>query len=313
MTIVGSTPPSSELSSSSSPPGSPVGEPAPGARVERPILAGFLIALSSSGFAAMGAGVRSLGDRIPATQVAFWRNFVGFLLVAAIMVVLRRRPRPRDRRGLFVRTIVGCFALVCSFEAISRAGLAMAVVLNNTSPLWVALLAPIILRERLTVRSVAAILVGFVGVLLLVGPGTAGLSLGVVLGLVSGFGAGIAYVMLRRLAATDDPFTVVVIFSGTSSLLLSPFLLVAPVWPSSWLDLVLVIGVGVGGTIGQLAMTAAFRHAGAAAVAGSKPVTVALASIFAVFVFGEILSARDVAGGVLVVAAAVYGLLWARR
>lgn len=179
------------------------------------------------------------------------------------------------------------------------------VMLLKTAPLWVAVLSPWIVRERPGSRVWFALAVGMLGVVVRYGGSLEGEQVGVLLSLVSGLLAAFAYLSLRSLARTDDALTIVTVFS--IFLLVAPLPFMGPAlsgftsWSTqSWLLLALI---GPAATLGQLALTAAYRAGSAAAVTIAGLSEIAMALAFSVVVFDEIPTAVAFIGGSLAVGA----------
>ncbi len=180
-----------------------------------------------------------------------------------------------------------------------------AVMLLKTSPLWVAVLSPWIVKEVPGRRVWIALGVGLIGCGLRFGFSGAGEEAGVLLSLLSGLLAALAYLALRALSRTDDPLTVVVVFSGFLTLAPLPFMGDAlqsyTGWsPKVWL---LLAAIGISGTVGQLALTGAYRAGSAAAVTIAGLSEIAMAMGYSLGVFGEAPTVAAFAGGLLAVGA----------
>jgi drug/metabolite transporter (DMT)-like permease len=215
---------------------------------------------------------------------------------------------------MLARIVAGTLSLTCYYGAIGGlasdgAGeLATANLLLKTAPVWVALGSRVFLGERGTPRTWLALVLGIAGAGLALAGGkdVAGGRGTVVLGLLSGVCAASAYLSVRKLAAKEEPLTVVAFFSLGAAVLTAPFAAVhlahAPAPPTSR-ELGLMVGAGLSGTVAQVLMTHAYRHARAtvAAVAGLAEVGFALLASF--IIFHESPTTAALAGGGLAVAA----------
>jgi drug/metabolite transporter (DMT)-like permease len=180
-----------------------------------------------------------------------------------------------------------------------------AVMLLKTAPLWVAVLSPWVVRERPGSRVWLALAVGMLGVVVRYGGSLEGEQVGVLLSLLSGLLAGFAYLSLRALARTDDALTIVTLFSVFLLVAPLPFMGSALAGFSSWsVQSWLLLGlIGPAATLGQLALTAAYRAGSAAAVTVSGLSEIAMALGFSVLVFDEIPTLVAFVGGSLAVGA----------
>lgn len=276
----------------------------------------MLILLASLAFAALSATIKGVADQTGLAAPILARGLVG-LVVGLTLLRLRRRPlRPRGWSMLTLRCAAGTVAMACYYWSFVPGGgatdLFTAAVLLKTAPLWVALLAPLVVHEHPDRWVWGALALGFAGVALRYGLSLEGERAGVLAALLAGLLAALAYLALRGLARTDDPLTVVTAFSICLTLAPLPFLGDAPVawraWSAStWALLALA---GALGTVGQLLLTAAYRWHSAAAVTVGGLSEVAIALGFSVLLFGERPSAGGLVGGLL---ALVAGVLAAAR
>lgn len=249
------------------------------------VVAGFL-------FAVMGVLVKIGAGYFSSAELVFYRSFVGLLVIGAIVSHQRLPLTTPHWRTHILRSVSGFVALMLFFYSITMLPLATAVTLNYTSPLFLVLLAVPLLKERVTLLLVLAVVIGFFGVALVLRPTlhvqhfAAGL-----LGLASGLLSGIAYLNVRQLGRLGEPEWRVVFY----------FTLASCVGAGAWmmlgafhaLDLVhglLLLGLGGTATMAQLAMTRAYREGETLAVGSLAYTTVVFASLLGLVVWREILS-----------------------
>jgi S-adenosylmethionine uptake transporter len=280
---------------------------------ERPARAFAFAIAASLAFAAMGAFVKALGHSVGTAETVCARGIVGSVVLFGLHALIRQPPRLSAWGVMIVRIIAGTLSLTCYYGAISGLAsdgpgeLATANLLLKTAPVWVALGSRVILGERGTPRTWLAVALGIGGAALAFAGGdhVAGGRGTVVLGLLSGVCAAAAYLSVRKLAAKEEPLTVVAYFSLGAAVLSAPFAVVhlrTAAWPGAR-EIGCLVGAGLAGTLAQVLMTHAYRHARAtiAAVAGLAEVGFALLASF--IIFGEDPSGLALAGGGLAVAA----------
>jgi drug/metabolite transporter (DMT)-like permease len=267
-------------------------------------------------FACMGVCVKLGSMQFAAAELVFWRGFIATLLIGGY-VLARRLPlaTPHIRTHL-TRGIAGFVSLVMYFYAISMIPLAAAVTLNYTSPIFLALLLALWLREPVRRGFYAALLAGFVGVVFLLQPTLERDQwLGAVFGLGSGIISSIAYLNVRKLGELGEPeWRTVFYFSALSALGGLPWLLSAS--PFHAIDLrgwLLLLGVGGFGVLAQLCMTAAYKHGKTLVSASLAYSTVIFSSAFGMLLWGETLPWQGWAGVVLIVGAGVLATMLSRR
>lgn len=282
--------------------------PAPGLRPARALL---LILLASCSFAGLSASVKAFLQVAPEAGLGppvFARGAFGLAACVAWALAGRRSLLPRNKAALTARCVIGALAMLCYYLAIGPFGaeLGTAVMLLKTSPLWVALLSPVLLREPSGPRTWLGLVLGLCGLLCVSGL-PQGERTGVLLCLVAGVLSGLAYLSLRGLAATDEAPVVVFAFSAVLALGALPFLGAVPAgwaaWPASAWALLLLAGVL--GTAGQLFLTAAYRFGTASAVTLGGLSEVALATLASVLLFGQRPALLALVGGALAMTAGV--------
>ncbi|MBI5791397.1 MAG: DMT family transporter [Rhodocyclales bacterium] len=267
-------------------------------------------------FACMGVCVKLGAAQFSAAELVFWRGFIATLLIGSY-VVLRRLPlaTPHARTHV-VRGLSGFVSLVMYFYAISMIPLAAAVTLNYTSPLFLALLLALWVKEPVRRGFYAVLAVGFVGVIFLLQPTLARDQwLGALFGLGSGIISSVAYLNVRRLGELGEPeWRTVFYFSAMATLGGLPWLLTAS--PFHAIDLrgwLLLLGVGGFGLLAQLCMTAAYKRGKTLASASLAYSTVVFSSAFGMLLWGETLPWVGWAGVVMIVASGLFATVLSRR
>jgi|SRR5918999_817755 DME family drug/metabolite transporter len=253
--------------------------------------------------------VREL-DELPEQVVVFYRVSLAAAAIGAVLVLIRRtdlmRPPPRPLLSLGVLLAVHW---VLFFAAINETSVASAVLVTYTAPVFMAMLSPLVLGERLTRVTVAALGVSLAGTALIAlssgedsGDVTAH---GVALALGAAVTMAFLIVLLKRFSAGTDPVTVVFYESLVATAVLLPFGLFQSYEVSAGDAAYLaILGVVLSGVVGIVYVTA--LRAVAATTAGilayMEPVSAAL---LAALVLGEALTAGVIAGGAAIVAAGV--------
>ncbi len=255
-------------------------------------------------FACMGVCVKLGSLQFSAAELVFWRGFIATLIIGGYVAVRRLPLATPHARTHATRGLAGFVSLVMYFQAISLIPLAAAVTLNYTSPLFLALLLALWLKEPVRCGLYAVLAVGFVGVILLLQPTLGGEQwLGAAYGLGSGIIASIAYLNVRRLGELGEPeWRTVFYFSAMSALGGLPWMLVAS--PFHAIDLggwMLLVGVGGFGVLAQLCMTAAYKRGKTLVSASLAYSTVVFSSAFGVLLWDEVLPWLAWAGVLLIV------------
>ncbi len=265
-------------------------------------------------FACMGVCVKLGSGMFSTGELVFYRGFIGFVLMAIVMLGRGIAWRTPHWRAQITRGISGTAALMCYFYALGHLPLATAVTLNYTSPIFVALLLAFWFGERIRWPLALAVLIGFGGVILLLRPTLQPEQwLGAAAGLGSGAVASIAYVSVRELGRLGEPEPRTVLwFSALTSLIGLPWALGGE--PLHQIDLRgagILLGVGFFGGCAQLAMTRSYRYGKTLVSANLAYSTVIFSSLFGVLFWAEGMPASAwmavgliIASGVLISVAA---------
>lgn len=266
--------------------------------------------LAALGFALMGALVKLGATKFSSSELVFYRSLFGLFTVYLYMRTQKVSMATPVLFKQLSRALVGFASLVLFFYAIAKLPLATAITLNYTSPLFLAILSPLLLKEPLKKTLLFALVIGFAGVSLLLKPSlTSGNGLAASLGLLSGLGAAWAYVHVKQLGQLQEPDTRTVFYCTlVSTLIAGAWLLLAsqlrfinginPLLLTgfhrlSWQDMLLLVGLGATATVAQLAMTRAYRTGDTLVVASLAYSTVVLASLLGVVCWGEHLGLND--------------------
>ncbi len=179
----------------------------------------FYMILSTLSFAAMGGFVKALSHELPSLEVVFFRNIFG---VAIISYSLYRSPM-KEKGGkpwlLLFRGTIGFIALLAYFNNMANLPLGTAVTFNKTSPLYLAFFAWIFLGEKLPRTALLALIFGFTGIVLIAKPeGILSLDRDIMLGILSGIGAALAYTSIRELKNHYDVRTIALSFMAVGTI-----------------------------------------------------------------------------------------------
>jgi drug/metabolite transporter (DMT)-like permease len=277
--------------------------------VPRHTLGSLLIAGCALTWGLIGIIVREV--ELPALTIVFFRVALSAGCIALVLLVAGRRdllrPPPPVVYGLGVMLAIH-WSLY--FGAIKETSVASAVLITYAAPIFMAMLAPVMIREHVPAVSVAALAVSVGGILAITlsgGSGDEGVrALGVVLAVLAAITYAFLIVALKRWAADVHPMTLVTYQEGTSTLVLSPALLFASYGELGAADIgyLLVLGIVLTGLTGVIYVGALkwVPATTAGILAYMEPVS---AAVLAALILDEALTAAVIAGGAAIVAAGV--------
>ena len=273
---------------------------------------------SALSFSLMGVCVKALGGRIPVVEVVLARSLVSLLLSVAMLRQAGLNPWGQRRWLLVLRGLIGTAALFCVFAALAQLPLAAATVLQYLHPTFTALLAWLLLRERVGPRVLLAALLGWLAVILLSSPaellGLRGAPLplaGVLLALAGALLSACAYVSVRALGRSEHPLVIVFYFPlvGLAVTLLP--VLIDPVLPTA-AECLALVGVGLFTQLGQIGITKGLLGMPAARATAMSYGQVPLAALWGWCLFHEQLDPDTALAAGLVLAATLLTLRRAR-
>ena len=235
----------------------------------RPLLALVLRLLAVAVLATMLMMVKyTVGSGVAFIEVMFWRQIWTVPLIAGWLALHGQTRRLKtDRLGSHgLRAFYGTTGMLMTFGAPVLLPLAEATTLGFTTPLFAVLLSAFVLREKVGRYRWLAVLLGFLGVLVIARPGQAHIPpFGAAVGLGGGFMVALISIQIRDLARTEEPLTIVFWFAALSAPVLALGLPLVMTAHSPW-QWLLLTAIGFAGCLGQLLLTAALRYGQVASV-----------------------------------------------
>ncbi|MGB9092715.1 MAG: DMT family transporter [Gallionella sp.] len=261
-------------------------------------------------FGCMGVFVKLGAPYFSHIEMVFYRSFFGLLIISAIMRTQRVSMVTHHWRAHLWRGISGTLALALFFYCITMLPLATAVTLNYTSPLFLTVLTMVIYKDKFNLPMTIAIGTGFCGVVLLLHPSIQRDQLLTgLLGLISGFLAGIAYINVKQLGILGEPAArTVFYFTLIATVSTGVWMLFNIAHPVTLRGFGILLGMGSTATFAQLAMTQAYRTGNTLVVGSLAYSTIVFASVFGMLLWKEVLPLDSWLGMALIIAGGVLSL-----
>ena len=274
------------------------------------------IVASAFGFALMALFVRLCDDCGPAVnsfQKSFFRNLVALTVAAAAFARTQNGargaplPSPGAWLPLLLRSTLGTVGIFANFYALSHVPIAEGQTLNKTAPFFTVLFAWLFLGERMAWRQGAVLALAFFGVVLIAKPGFAGAeAFPLAIGLLGGVCAGGAYTCVRALRRhVVAPAFIVLFFSAFSCLASVPFMLAA-FDPMTGLQILVLLGAGMGAAIGQFGITLAYGYAAPREIAVFDYTNILFTAALGWLCFGQLPDVLSIAGFAVILSAAFF-------
>jgi drug/metabolite transporter (DMT)-like permease len=284
-----------------------------GASVLRGIL---LMVLSVFLFSSMDAVIKWASSDYPTGQIVFFRNFLAFV---PVFLFLWHTGTPMPLRttrigGHLVRGLVGVVSMSLFFLALGLLPLADTMALGMSGPIFLTALSVPMLRERVGLRRWSAVIVGFLGVLVMVRPGSGVFQPAALIALGGAFFYALAMVSIRHLSRTEPATTIVfyfTVFAALVGLLTWPLGALAPASLGAWArpDLegwIVLVSIGLIGGTAQLTMTYAFKLAPVAVIAPFEYGAIVIGVAYGFAIWNEVPDPYVLVGAAIVIASGLY-------
>jgi len=270
---------------------------APQAAIAWMVLAGLC-------FSATGVFVKLSGEHVIVWTVIFGRSAVIAVMTFILSKIQKVSLSFKDPKWLISRCITGFSAMACYFYAIPLIPLTTAVVLQWTSPLFVALFSGYLIKEKVSPFLFVCIGIAFTGTVLIISPSFKAVEINALYALASGILSALAYLSIRELRSTASSESVVFWFAIFCVIVSLPLSAKELTTLSSY-EIQVLVAVGITAGVGQIGMTRAFHAAKAAYIGAFSYSTVVVSWIYGFFIFDEVLSFWDMLGTLLIVGSGI--------
>lgn len=266
----------------------------------------LILLVAAAGFSIMSMLIKLLGSTVHVTQIVLIRQLVifGIMLPGIISAFPHSLHTSRPFLQL-TRVAVALVAMMAGFTAVINMPLADATAIGFAKGFFVTIFAILILNEVVGIRRWSALIIGFIGVLIMLRPGGSEFSIYGVYALIGAAAAGMVMVIIRLLSRTEKPATILLYQAVGVALVM-----IAPAWyywqtPTA-LEWGLMILVGCTGWISQLANIHAYKLGEASLITPIEYTRLIYATIIGVLVFGDFPDSATIIGALVVVSASAY-------
>jgi drug/metabolite transporter (DMT)-like permease len=254
----------------------------------------------------MNMFVKLIGPEYHALEAAFFRNVIAAVLVIPFVLATGGVGALKTKRplGHALRAVFGLGSNALCFYAYQRIALSNGMAITMSVPIFAALLAIPLLGEKVGWHRWSAIVIGFVGVVIALDPRGA-IQEGSLYALAGTLCWAMVVILVKKLSATESPYTIVFYYMITGALIATcflPWIWVTPT-PRVW---ALYLATGVVGAIGQICMTFAMKLAPASVAAPFEYTQIAWAVLFDLALWGVAPSVATLTGATIVIATGLY-------
>ena len=266
---------------------------------------GYMVC-SAAMFACMAVMIRLASSQLHAFEIAFFRNFFGFVFALPLLMHHGMGILKTDKLSLYVgRCLIGIVSMLCGFYAIVHLPLAKAVTISYSTPLFVTILAVLFLGEMVRLRRWTAVGLGFIGVLVIMRPGADTFDANTLVALTAAVLSAIVAISIKVLSRTEKPDAIVL----WTTMLWVPLSLVPALfvwtWPTGW-TWAWIVAAGFFGTAGHMFWTRALKRGDASMLTPISFMQVPIVAVLAWWLFDETVTAWTAVGAAIIFVANAY-------
>lgn len=271
----------------------------------------FYMIFSVIAFSLMTAVVKYLND-FSAYQIVFFRSIGTLFFTIPLIIKNKVKLFGNNKKLLFIRGVSGVISLTCFFESLNYLSVGTAVSIRYTSPIFAAIFALILLKEKVKPIQWFLFLLAFTGVIIIKGFGGDVNSIGLFLIILSAVFLGLIFVIIRKIKNTEHHLIIINYF------MMMAFLFGGIMSINNWktpnqIEWLLLLSLGVFGYVGQLYMTKALQSHETNVIAPLKYLEVVFMIIIGTFWFGEIYNLWTLLGIFLILTGLVYNIYLKRK
>ena len=257
--------------------------------------------LSICGFSLMDIIVK-WSVNYPIGQILFFRGFFGIIFYLFVIPKNRLHNFYQTKRlGLhLLRCISGLIAIVAIFVALRKLPLATVVSISFAAPIFTTILSIFLLSEKVGIYRWLAVLVGFIGILIITEPGISELNIYYIFPIIFCFGLSYVAITLRQLSSTEPVWLISLFFSLAITLL--SLLTIPSGWVMPSLNHFMILSlIGIFGGVSNLWLSQSYKYSEVSLVTPLKYLALVFAIIFGYFIWGEVPTTKTLAGAFLVI------------
>ena len=266
----------------------------------------FYFLISVIFFSVMEILVKFLSSSYPIGELVFFRGFFGLLPIIFIMPkknFFQNFKTKKIKLHIF-RTITGCFALISIFFSLKYLPLADAISITFAAPIFATIFSIFFLKEIVGKKRWFAVLIGFLGILIILKPGTSLFSIYSIFPILFCVGFAASASLIRILSKTDKNYLISFYYTAgltLVSLFLDPLSWKIPLFK----DCLLLISIGIIGSLGNIIITEAYRKSEISLITPIKYLNLIFAIVFGYFLFNEVPEYSTLIGSVFIIVSTV--------
>ena len=257
-------------------------------------------------FVLMSVCIKATGDHIPLFQVVFFRNFFALIPLFFVIYFLKLKLSTINKYPLHLgRAVIGITAMSLFFISIRYVPLVEMQTISFSSVFFISILSVFFLGEKIGYRRIIAVIVGFIGVIIILNPGSAIFSNYSFLPLIASFFLSIAVIFLKKILLTNNNILSVWIFTAFCTVISLFFYDDTWIWPQNY-DLIFMVASGFLGFVAQICLTKSFQMADASLLAPLDFSSVIWSFLIGYIFFQEFITLNVLFGGLIIIMSVSY-------
>jgi len=275
--------------------------------VKNKFLTVALLAIGATFFGSfMGAGVKLLSDDLHPIIICFYRCLMGLIIITPFVTRNNFQAlKTTNMRLQIFRALINIISMICWFSAIGMMHFEKATALGFTTPLFTTILAVLVLGEVIRFHRTAALLLGFIGILIIIRPGYVPFEFGTILMLIASFSFSFVLIFVKKLSASDTSLTIIfyhLLYMTPVFFVLSLFY-----WQTVTLDQFIIFSMmGASGLLSHWCLAQAFKLSDTTFVMPLQFTKLIWASLIGLFIFAEQPDIWTWVGGIIIFISVVY-------
>ena len=257
-------------------------------------------------FSIMLIFIRKASENLHILEVVFFRNLLAFFVMLPILkstglVAIKMN----NTKLFFVRGFFGAIGMLAGFTCLTLIPLAQATAISFAQPIFITIGATIFLGEIIKVRRIVAIVIGFIGMLIIVQPGVNSFSFGIMLAIIAALAHSLNALIVKKLTLTDTPQAIIM----WMVIILIPITLIPALvvweWPSfeTWLYL---WGIAIVGSLAHFLWTKSYSMADITSLQPIEFIKLPIIALLGWIIFSEIPGTWTWVGGLIIFISTIY-------
>ena len=252
-----------------------------------------------------GILVKKVGTDVTVITTLFYRFLfsVPLLLIFAIVARKSQFLKIEQKKTLLLRIIFGLSGISFWFLAVRSMPLGQATTLFQSSVIFVTLLSPFLLNEKVGWFRWTAVLTGLIGIIIVTDPFSSTISIAVIYGILAAFSGAILAILLRRLGRSDKPTSIALWYNFSGTIVIAVILIIMPKQLSSIDSQILIdlILLGAVASVLQIFFTTAYKYLDAVVVSSMRYIQIPLSGFAGYMLFSESMSLNQILGAIIII------------